>query len=37
MTVRMKTEEANRADRMHILLTAEMVLEVSDAGVTVFD
>jgi hypothetical protein len=37
MTVRMKTEEANSADRMHILLTAEMVLEVSDAGITVFD
>jgi hypothetical protein len=37
MTVRMKTEENNKADRFHILLVAEMVLEVSDAGIAVFD
>jgi hypothetical protein len=37
MTVRMKTEAANRAHRFHILLTAEMVIEVSDAGIAVFD
>jgi hypothetical protein len=37
MTVRLKTEEPNKADRIHILLTAEMVLEVSDAGISVFD
>jgi hypothetical protein len=37
MTVRMKTEEANKANRFHILLTAEMVLEVSDGRIAVFD
>jgi hypothetical protein len=37
MTVRMKTEQANQADRFHILLTAEMVLEIHDGGITVFD
>jgi hypothetical protein len=37
MTVRMKTSEANRANRFHILLTAEQILEVSDAGVAVLD
>jgi hypothetical protein len=37
MTVRMKTLENNKADRFHILLVAEMVLEVSDAGIAVFD
>jgi hypothetical protein len=37
MTVRMKTERDNAAHRFHILLTAEMVIEVSDAGIAVFD
>jgi hypothetical protein len=37
MTVRLKTEQDNKADRIQILLTAEMVLEVSDAGIAVFD
>jgi hypothetical protein len=37
MTVRMKTERENAAHRFHILLTAEMVIEVSDAGIAVFD
>jgi hypothetical protein len=37
MTVRMNTSEANRANRFHILLTAEQILEVSDAGVAVLD
>jgi hypothetical protein len=37
MTVRMKTERENQANRFHILLTAEMVIEVSDAGIAVFD
>jgi hypothetical protein len=37
MTVRMKTEEANVAQRFHILLTAAMVIEVSDVGIAVFD
>jgi hypothetical protein len=33
----MKTEVVHRADRFQILLVAEMVLEVSDAGISVFD
>jgi hypothetical protein len=37
MTVRMKTLNTNKANRFHILLTAEMILEVADAGITVFD
>jgi hypothetical protein len=37
MTVRMKTEQYNRANRFHILLTSEQILEVSDAGISVFD
>jgi 16S rRNA C1402 (ribose-2'-O) methylase RsmI len=37
MTVRMKTEQSNRANRFHILLTSEQILEVSDAGISVFD
>ena len=39
MTVRMKTNAArdNQADRFHILLTAEMILEVGDSGITVYD
>jgi hypothetical protein len=37
MTVRMKTLDTNKANRFHILLTAEMILEVADAGITVFD
>ena len=37
MTVRMKTLAANQADRFHILLTAEMVLEIGDSGITTYD
>ena len=37
MTVRMKTLEANAANRFHILLTAEMILEIGDSGITVYD
>jgi hypothetical protein len=37
MTVRMKTKDTNAANRFHILLTAEMILEISDAGITVYD
>jgi hypothetical protein len=37
MTVRMKTEQSNRANRFHILLTSEQILEVSDAGISVYD
>jgi hypothetical protein len=33
----MKTQDANKANRFHILLTAEMILEVADAGIMVFD
>ena len=37
MTVRMKTAQDNRANRFHIVLTAEQVLEVSDVGISVYD
>ena len=37
MTIKLKTGEVNRADRMHILLTTEQILEISDSGITVFD
>ena len=37
MTVRMKTAQANAANRFHILLTAEMVLEIGDSGITTYD
>jgi hypothetical protein len=37
MTVRLKTIVANQATRIQILLTAEMILEISDSGITVFD
>ena len=37
MTVRMKTAQANRANRFHIVLTSEQILEVSDAGIQVYD
>jgi hypothetical protein len=37
MTVRMKTKDTNAANRFHILLTAEMILEISGAGITVYD
>ena len=37
MTIKMQTALDNRPDRIHILLTAEMILEISDSGITVFD
>jgi len=37
MTVRLNTLDANVATRIQILLTAEMILEIADAGITVFD
>ena len=37
MTIKMQTAADNRPDRIHILLTAEMILEISDSGITVFD
>ena len=37
MTVKLQTAQDNRADRIHILLTAEQILEISDSGITVCD
>jgi hypothetical protein len=37
MTIKLKTKETNMGNRMHILLTAEQILTISDAGITVFD
>jgi hypothetical protein len=37
MTIKLKTAENNMGNRMHILLTAEQILTISDAGITVFD
>ena len=37
MTIKMQTALDNRPDRIHILVTAEMILEISDSGITVFD
>ena len=37
MTVKMKTEQYNKANRFHILLTSEQILEVSDSGIQVYD
>jgi hypothetical protein len=37
MTVRMKTAQTIRANRFHIILTSEQILEVSDAGIQVYD
>ena len=39
MTVHLKTDnaEAYKANRMHIVLLSEQILEVGDVGVQVFD
>ena len=38
MTIKLKTEEGEyQATRMHIVLVAQQVLEVSDTGITIFD
>ena len=37
MTVKLKTAEANRANRIHILLFSENILEINDTGVSVYD
>jgi hypothetical protein len=37
MTVKLKTAEANRANRIHILLFSEQILEINDTGVSVYD
>ena len=37
MTVKLKTAEANRANRIHILLYSENILEINDTGVSVYD
>ena len=37
MTVRLKTEQENKADRIQILLVAEMLLEIGDSGIVCYD
>ena len=38
MTVRLKTlDDEYKASRMHIVLVAQQVLEVSDTGITFFE
>ena len=37
MTVKLKTAEVNRANRIHILLFSEQILEINDTGVSVYD
>jgi hypothetical protein len=37
MTVKLKTAEANRANRIHILLFSEQILEINDTGISVYD
>ena len=37
MTVKFKTALANQANRMHILLFTEQILEISDTGVSIYD
>ncbi len=37
MTVKFKTNTTNQANRMHILLFTEQILEINDTGVSVYD
>ncbi len=37
MTVKFKTNTANQANRMHILLFTEQLLEINDTGLSVYD
>ena len=37
MTVKLKTAETNRANRIHILLFSEQILEINYTGVSVYD
>ena len=37
MTVKFKTAQANQANRMHILLFTENMLEINDTGVSIYD
>ena len=37
MTVKFKTAMANQANRMHILLFTEQILEICDTGKSVYD
>ena len=37
MTVKFKTNETNKANRIHILLYSEQILEINDTGVSVYD
>ena len=37
MTVKLKTAEVNRANRIHILLFTECILEINDTGISIYD
>ena len=37
MTVKLKTAEGNRANRIQILLFSENILEINDTGISVYD
>jgi len=37
MTVKLKTSHANKADRINIVLLAQMVIEIGIVGIDVFD
>ena len=37
MTVKLKTSEANKADRSNIVLMAQQVVEIGSVGIDVFD
>ena len=38
MTIKFKTDDGeHQAARMHIVVVAQQVLEVSDTGITIFD
>ncbi len=37
MTVKFKTSDANKADRINIVLMAQMVVEIGNTGTDVFD
>ena len=37
MTVKFKTAQANQANRIHVLLLTEQILEINDTGVSVYD
>ena len=37
MTVKFRTNTTNQANRMHILLFTEQILEINDTGISVYD